>query len=80
MATPNDPAVRNSWLLMWGDPRRPVSAYSPAGASALAARLMRLAQVGAQARRPFADAPAPVLPRESHATIGRMTHAVRPPM
>ena len=80
MATPNEPAVVNSKLLMWGDPRRQVSPYSPMAARLLADRLMRLAQVGAQARRPLADAPAPVLPRESHATIERMTAAQRPPM
>jgi hypothetical protein len=65
--TPNDPAVVNSKLLMWGDPRRQVSPYSLVAARLLAARLMRLAQIGSQARRPLADAPAPVLPRQ-HST------------
>ena len=49
MATPNDPAVRNAWELMAGDVRPQPSPYSPVAARLLAARLMRLAQVGAQA-------------------------------
>jgi hypothetical protein len=69
MATPNDPAVRNAWELMAGDVRPQPSPYSPVAARLLAARLMRLAQVGSQARRPLADAPAPVLPGKSHATV-----------
>lgn len=70
MPTPNDPLVRNSFDLMTGDVRRQVSPYSPVAASMLADRLMRLAQVGAQARRidPAAP-PAPILPGLSHATI-----------
>lgn len=66
--TPNDPAVVNSKLLMWGDPRRPVSAHPSFGAP-LGDRLMRLAQVGAQARRPLAARPARIVPGEAHATI-----------
>ena len=68
--TPNDPAVINSKLLMWGDPRRPVSAYSPAGARALADRLMRLAQVGHAARHRHERPLAPVVPGEAHGTVG----------
>ena len=68
--TPNDPAVRNSWLLMWGDPRRQVSPYSATAASMLADRLRRLATVGSQARRPLSAGPAPIVPGESHATVG----------
>ena len=65
MPQPNDPAVRNSFDLMTGDVRRQVSPYSPIAARLLADRLMRLAQVGAQARRPLAPHPAPIVPGES---------------
>jgi hypothetical protein len=69
--TPNAPAVLNSWLLAWGDPRPQVSPYSPNTTGLLADRLMRLAQVGYQARRIDPDAPPSTLfmPEESHATV-----------
>ena len=70
MPQPNDPAVVNSWLLMWGDPRRQVSPYSPVAARLLADRLMRLAQVGRAARERHERPLAPVIARGiSHATI-----------